>query len=147
MLEISFSIDLLDGDLSEFELGNIEIKIENQTISSKSKTPDQSMMIFIAICDLLDGVREILSNRKKEFSFVGADSSFSIVFKQKRENAFITHNSKIFSINLISFASVLRNSVDSFLKEKLPLLSENSRNSGVIEDLIISLNEFSKCIS
>ena len=139
MIKIYFSTNQIDENLSEFELGDIEIEIDGQIISSKNKKPDQSMMIFIAICDLLDGIKAMLKSRKKEFVFVGADSSFTLFFKQNKNNVYIIYNSKKYIVSLIEFALSLRDSVNSFLEENKRFLN---KESGVIQDLYESLKGF-----
>ena len=139
MINIYFSVNQIDESLSEFELGDIEIEIDGQIISSKNKKPNQSMMVFIAISDLLDGLRGMIVNGKKEFVFVGADSSFILLFKQGKNVTHIVHNSKKYDISLTEFASSLRISVNSFLEEKEQLLD---KKSAVMQDLYNSLNNF-----
>lgn len=64
MLVISFYINPIDDFISGFEMGGIELSFEGKIISSKNKFPDQSMMIFISISELLDGILSI--GKKKE---------------------------------------------------------------------------------
>jgi len=49
----------------------------------KKQNPDQSMMLFVTVTDLLDGYRKFyLSSKIEEYTCIGADSSFSISFKK-----------------------------------------------------------------
>jgi hypothetical protein len=69
-----------------FELGDMEFSGELGTVTSRSRVPDQSMMIILSVVGLLDGIRRFLSARKaKEYKFVGVDSSFSVVFRRQKD--------------------------------------------------------------
>lgn len=85
MYKIEFSLSSPAGEVHEFDLGDIEITTESKVVSSKRRSPDQSMMVFIAASDLLSGLLNLYLNRKKkEFEFIGADSSFQLVFKKNK---------------------------------------------------------------
>jgi hypothetical protein len=58
---------------------------EQGSVSSSGHEPDQGMMIYIALADLLFGVRGLLAGQQKRFDFVGADSSFSLTFRRGRK--------------------------------------------------------------
>ena len=79
---------------TEFDMGHINIKANSHEITSEGKQPNQSMMIFLSITDLLIGVAKLLSDRgNKKYEFVGADSSFSIIFKLYKDGQIgVWHN-------------------------------------------------------
>jgi len=85
MFDIAFSIKHTTGMISGFDLGHIKIISDNITISSCNRVPDQSIMIFPTIVDMLDGLRVFLNDQKiKQYKLVCADSSFTIFFLKKR---------------------------------------------------------------
>ncbi|EAZ92241.1 hypothetical protein [Crocosphaera chwakensis] len=43
-------------EIDSFSTGHITIEVNNKILSSKNQTPSQSMMIFISLVELLDGV-------------------------------------------------------------------------------------------
>ncbi len=74
-----------DGELSGFDLGDITVIGPHGMHSSRDKAPDQSVMIYLSIAHLLSGICDLSSGRKRVFEFVGADSSYSIIFSRKKD--------------------------------------------------------------
>ena len=64
-----------------FDMGGVVIESENKKISSQENSSN-SMMIYIAIADLIFGVLE-MRTKNTIYEFVGADSSFCVNFKAK----------------------------------------------------------------
>lgn len=85
MFKIKFELNNDLEDAHEFDLGHLSISDSYTKICSKNKCPDQSMMIFIAISDLLFSIQK-LSESKNKVKFVGADSSFILNFKKLKNN-------------------------------------------------------------
>ncbi len=84
-MDFLFEVDS-GSELNEFDLGHITIVTSRSEVTSKNKSPDQAMMIFIAVSDLLFAVMKLYDLKINEsVEFVGADSSFSINFKKERE--------------------------------------------------------------
>lgn len=81
---ISFSFDVDPSELQPpsqgFALGDMEVRGTAGVTSSRGRTPDQSMMIFVAVSDLLDGLHSLGTGRTRHFHFVGSDSSFQLDF-------------------------------------------------------------------
>lgn len=67
-----------------FDMGDVRIEGGNGVATSVGHTPDQGMMVYIAVTDLLDGLRRLLTTRKREFDFIGTDSSFRLVFRRAK---------------------------------------------------------------
>ena len=143
MLEIRFSLAPIDDDLSEFELGDIEIKIENQIISSKNKSPNQSMMIFISISELLSGTTRMINSKEQEYRFVGVGSSFTFLLRKKKtkKRAYLIYRKHKYEVSLIEFAIELQRSVKDFLDINKWVFD---RNEGVINDLCTALDTLSE---
>jgi len=98
MLKIQFQVIPTGEDVHEFDLGHFIIEADNEIVSSENRTPDQSMMIFIAASDLLGGVVNLLDKNQKWFEFNGCDSSFILNFIRNRKGEIeITHKKKIIS--------------------------------------------------
>ncbi|MFB6561934.1 hypothetical protein ACFCYH_24180 [Streptomyces sp. NPDC056400] len=49
--------------------------------TSVGHVPDQGMMIWISLTDLLDSLHRLLTGRSGHVSFIGADCSFSLTFR------------------------------------------------------------------
>lgn len=84
MFAIEFRLNPnFDGDISGLVVGDIYILTSNAVFTSAHRRPDQSMMLLISMVSLLDTVRSMKNNmggKRREFIFVGADSSFMIKF-------------------------------------------------------------------
>jgi hypothetical protein len=141
MYKITFSLAMIDAELSEFELGDIDIQIDGHVITSKNKTPSQSMMIFIAISDMLDGVRAMIEQKRKEYLFVGADSSFKILFTQNKTGVSIVNEGNEYKISLPEFARELQRESNKFFNA---VTSQIDTTKGAMSDLSDSLNKFNK---
>jgi len=141
MYKITFSLARIDAELSEFELGNIDIQIDSDVITSKNKTPSQSVMIFIAISDMLDGIRAMIEQKRKEFLFVGADSSFKILFKQNKTGVSIVNEGREYKISMPEFAKELQRAANNYFNE---IASQIDTTKSAISDLSNSLNNFKK---
>lgn len=81
---ISFSFHVAPRELEPpspgFALGDMEVEGDAGVVTSRGQQPDQSMMIFVAVSDLLDGLRGLVERQRKSFRFVGCDSSFRLDF-------------------------------------------------------------------
>ena len=82
-----FRFELVDASerVHGLDLGHITIAAPTGEISSKGRKPDQAMMLFLSISNLLDGVSRVASAAKgATFRFCAVDSSFEIVFARKK---------------------------------------------------------------
>ena len=92
MIEFKFDVLSDDKNISTFELGDIDIVCDDRLISSRGRLPSQSMMIFIALSDLLDCVcRLVNEDTMKKAIFVGTDSSFKLLFEKNEVYIHIEH--------------------------------------------------------
>ena len=64
-----------------FDLGDVRVEGEGGVATSAGHVPDQGMMIYVALTDLLDGLQGLLAKSRREFEFIGTDSSFRLVFR------------------------------------------------------------------
>ncbi|MFE0099465.1 hypothetical protein [Streptomyces sp. NPDC059009] len=82
MIRFSFDVDPseLEPPSPGFALGDMEVMGGGGRATSRGHTPDQSMMIFVALSDLLDGLRTLAVRGSGSFHFVGTDSSFRLDF-------------------------------------------------------------------
>lgn len=91
---LTFTFDIIDNysqsKLGGLVRGHMTIDGKEGAVTSRGKEPDQSMMIFLSIVELLDGMRHFLSEKNaSKYNFVGVDSSFQIT-AIKGENGCIT---------------------------------------------------------
>ena len=78
-----------EDKIESFNRGSLTIRWNIITLSSKDRVPDQSVMIFFSICQLLSEVKTFVNNQEsKKYNFVGTDSSFQF-FMIKKEKCFL----------------------------------------------------------
>lgn len=90
-MNVLFQFDDNDMDeVSGFELGDIIIIKEGIQCTSLNRKPDQSMMLFITIPNLLNQIKKMIKSRKKEILVVGVDSSYFLKITSKKNHYFIS---------------------------------------------------------
>lgn len=78
-MNVIFQFDDADMDeISGFELGDIIIIKGDLQCTSLNRKPNQSMMLFITIPDLLNQIKKIIERKKREISVIGVDSSYTL---------------------------------------------------------------------
>lgn len=142
-LSIKITFDLQpDEPLSGFELGHIEISNGIRSWSSQDKTPDQAMMIFPSIVNLLDGLRNILQSESQgKFIWVGVDSSFSISFVRGDRNKMSVFVEDVLAIDADSsqIAEWIYRPINAFLDQHIDLLQPNDP---LLSDLQVAVKDF-----
>ena len=88
MLVFQIELDEFE-EIDSYSRGHITIQGNSGIISSKLSKRNQSMMIFISICDLLDSVRVLLTSPLKKYNFVGTGCSFQFFIVKKSSNKLI----------------------------------------------------------
>ncbi len=97
MIKINFTVDA-DGSVHEFDMGDMDIHINDEIITSRNKVPSQSMMIFIAVSELLEAIYNVTSMGKKQVEFIGTDSSFRLCFsRSKNGNISLSYADRVFN--------------------------------------------------
>jgi len=79
MLRFELEITPCDSehDIDSFSPGHITIMGRKGSSTSKGKQPDQAIMIFLSIVELLDGLRRfMLAKDVSDYRFIAVDSSF-----------------------------------------------------------------------
>ena len=97
-----FRFEVLDAPerIHGLDLGHITISAPAGEITSKGRTPDQAMMLFPSIVDLLDGISRVASSSKgATFRFCSVDSSFEVIFARgKGDEIHLTRDRKSFGV-------------------------------------------------
>lgn len=134
----------IDDEITGFELGGISIKIGNKEFSSENKKPDQSMMIFLAVSDLLNGIKSLWEGKSDKFQFVGTDSSFSILFKKKKKDILqLIHEKEVAEVEFKKFKDECYYSINRFY---LTYCEKIDPNDAGLFDLKNSLNDYKSII-
>ena len=142
-LKISFELEscLLD-EIDGFNLGNMIIEGDSGTISSKHRLPDQSMMVFLSIVQLLYGVRHlVVCETVSEFIFVGEDSSFQFAIRKQNDRFYFEEKKghSIVNVTTKELVTFLWEGVQSFVNDYGHRLDSQG---SVYKDLFTSLKEF-----
>ena len=147
MLFIQFTVLPLTDEVHEYDQGHIELSVDSKTFISSGTPLNKSMMIFIAASDLLSGVVNLYRRKHiKAYEFVGADSSFRVVFirKQKNQVALYYDDRKLCDMNLTSLLQSVYDAVFSLHAK----YGERMLGSGAAkEDLEYALASASKLLS
>jgi hypothetical protein len=80
-VRFNFSVDPAEAS-SGLVLGNLAIAGPDGSVSSTGRRPDQSFMVYVGLVDLIDGLTELADGRRRQYEFVGPDSSFIVDFRR-----------------------------------------------------------------
>lgn len=134
MIKFEFSLE-------QDNLGHISI-LHNNSLFTSSESPLASMMVFIAIADLLEGIIDLIKTNKKEFVFVGADSSFIFTLKKNKDKGFTLTNDNNESI--LSSEPEIINSVWEALLKFLSVINTLEHNDPEFKDLSYMMEKYRK---
>jgi hypothetical protein len=83
-----------EEEIHEYSLGNLDISIGDQLLSSSSYSRHE-MMVFISLSELSNGIVNLLTdNSRKSYEFVGNDSSFQFLISRAQDKISITSSHK-----------------------------------------------------
>ena len=126
---------------SGFDLGHMAVEGGNASVSSQRE--GRSMMVFIAVVNLLDGVRRFLDDTQaRRYRFVGADSSFQIEFTKlgERDELRVAVGSvEIGQLRRGELVRALLDGASQFTDQYLPHLPQSDSVRG---DITSALSEF-----
>lgn len=81
MSELRFELSRASAEpATGFDLGDLSVSGDQGSTTSAGRTPNQSMMIYVALVGLLDGIAQLLRQGSGRYRFVGTDSSFRLDF-------------------------------------------------------------------
>ncbi|MFF5143503.1 hypothetical protein ACFY6U_27845 [Streptomyces sp. NPDC013157] len=126
---------------SGFDLGHMDVRGDQGEASSRYRTPDQAMMIYLSLPLLMDGLRRFLPGRGRSFTTAAVDSSFSLTFRRGKDGSIETlHDGTVIDRSSAEdLASAVHTGAERFAAPRLPLLPEDDAGR---EDLEKSLDEF-----
>jgi hypothetical protein len=108
------------GPANGFDFGDIRVTGDRACISSAGQKPSQSMMIYISLGQLLDGLSHFDKARSGSYSFFAIDSSFRLDFILTRAGLMKVQGRDGTLIAEVSPATCLasvRDGVDRFLAD------------------------------
>lgn len=120
MFKMNITVDDNDS-FSGYELGNIEFSNDDICESSYNKSPDQSMMIFITISDLLSALYKFKIQKLNYVEVIGTDSSFTMVFIRRKNKVKLLVNSIVIGdgIEENKFIKIIYTAINDFCKLNL----------------------------
>jgi hypothetical protein len=145
----TFRFELLNGPAvavgpsSSYDMGYISITGLRGRINSKLSKPPRSMMIYLSIVDLLDGLRRLLSDPdQNSYTFIGTDGSFSALFEKVGSDLRISANGLVLDeCRPASLAIAVIEGVDLFLgSAQLP-------DEPALSDLTSAISDFRSMLS
>jgi hypothetical protein len=145
MTNLEFKIELSVAHKEKvdyFSRGHFSIMCNQYIISSIEKSPDQSMLIFFFIVQLLDGTKKIISSKEENsHHFVGEDSSFQFIARRNGDMIFIekVNGSRLCEIQKNIFVVLLWNEIQGFLEENRKFINDSDL---IYKDLLDAINQF-----
>ncbi|MFJ9822555.1 hypothetical protein ACIRU3_46630 [Streptomyces sp. NPDC101151] len=85
MITFQFTVRPDQGDPHGFDMGDMVVTGDFGTVDSAGHVPDQGMMIYLSVVQLLDSLREFLQGDARVLSYIGADTSFNLVVRRNKE--------------------------------------------------------------
>jgi len=133
---VSFELSRLEERRpSGFDFGDLEVEVAlGQRASSRGHSPNQSMMIYISLADLVSGVCQLCASPKNtSYEFVGTGSSFVLRFRRMRTGTvqIVYRGGALGEVTPRDLLSALRGALTGFLERQNALPPEDP----VAEDL------------
>ncbi|MFE2459739.1 hypothetical protein [Streptomyces sp. NPDC059402] len=75
---------------SGFDLGHIEVWGSEGVATTRDRGPGGSVMIYLTVTLLLDGLRTFLSGKSRSYESTAVDASFSLTFTRGRDGSIET---------------------------------------------------------
>ncbi|MFF4549124.1 hypothetical protein ACFY1J_33640 [Streptomyces sp. NPDC001406] len=141
-MEFEFSIDENEAPPpSGFDLGHMHVRGNAGAASSRNRTPDQAMMIYLSLTLLLDGLRRFLAGRDRVHTTSAVDSSFSLTFRRRKGDSVETvHAGAVVDRSSAKeLATAVHTGAEGFASTHFPLLPADDAGR---QDLEQSLAEF-----
>ncbi|MGV9358955.1 hypothetical protein [Streptomyces misionensis] len=85
MITVQFTVRPGQGDTSGFDLGDMAVTGDFGTANSAGHVPDQGMMIYLSVVQLLDSLGAFFRGNARVLSFTGADTSFGLVVRRTKD--------------------------------------------------------------
>jgi hypothetical protein len=147
MLKVSFELlansPTSDRTISGYAMGHMSLSGAYGDVSSKNMTPPKTMMIFLSIVDLLDGLRRLIcTSEEMVYNLIGTDTSFSVFFEKIGNGIRISANGSIIDqCPADCVATAVIEGVDLFLA------SAPQPDEPALTDLVHSIADFREMLN
>jgi hypothetical protein len=144
-LECEWLDEQVSLERSGFDLGHMTFTGEKGVCTSRGKSPDQAMMLAIALKELLYGVETLLKGSQPEYRFVGTDSSFSVWFKKVKRGRISVRcgTTELGELETAPLCKAILAGAEAFIAQPGNELPENDP---VREDLHSSVQSFKRFV-
>ncbi|MEU7061845.1 hypothetical protein [Streptomyces sp. NPDC046197] len=85
MITFQFTVRPDQGAPHGFDMGDMVVTGDLGTADSSGHVPDQGMMIYLSVIQLLDSLRGFLQGDARVLSYIGADTSFKLVVRRNKD--------------------------------------------------------------
>lgn len=85
VITVRFTVRSGQGDAGGFDLGDMAVTGDFGTADSADQVPDQGMMIYLSVVQLLDSLGAFLRGNARMLSFTGAGTSFGLVVRRTKD--------------------------------------------------------------
>lgn len=143
-MKLSIRFELTDRAagrrVSGLSRGNVTMEGSGGLVTSAGRSPDQSMLVYLSLVDLLDGIGDLLSAPSgREWQWVGNDSSFVVHFRRARDKVRIeAMGEPLGEVDEAQLARAVFDAATGLLAKHRPPPSDL-----IAEDLESALEEFS----
>ncbi|CAL9423633.1 hypothetical protein SUDANB120_01899 [Streptomyces sp. enrichment culture] len=134
-----FSVRPDQGDPSGFDLGDMMWRGELGEAGSAGHVPDQGMMIYVSVTELMDCLGRLLQGRTRSVSFTGADTSFGLAFRKTAKGIRVASSSRPVAVVR---PAVLARTTLSAAEELARLHLDGLPPDGVADDYVAALKKF-----
>jgi hypothetical protein len=131
---------------SGFELGHMTFAGQQGICSSRGRTPDQAMMLGVAIVELLDGLNQFVSGGSSDYTFIGTDSSFSVRFRKTKGGRIAVQcgATLVDEVEAVSLCRAILAGAETFFRHSGKQLPAGDP---VLADLTSAIEEFARAFS
>jgi hypothetical protein len=135
-------IFLGNEEIHDYSLGDLEISVDNQVLSSHGNSRNK-MMVFISLVDFFYGIISLITDgTKKEYEFIGADSSFQFLITKSNSELSITSIQE--KITMSTTADEMVQAMWQCWKDAEKYLPDIEHDSAVHQDMINGKKAFIK---
>ncbi|GGT10849.1 MULTISPECIES: hypothetical protein [Streptomyces] len=138
-MNMEFSVRPDQGDPSGFNLGDMLWCGELGQAGSAGHRPDQGMMIYVSVTELMDCLGGLLQGRTRSASFTGADTSFGLAFRMTTKGIRVASSSG--PVAVVSPAALALTAL-SAAEELARLHLDGLPPDGVADDYVAALRKF-----
>ncbi len=126
MIQFAFSVRPDQGEPTGYDLGDIVCSGDKGELSSLGKSPDQGMMIYLTVPQLMSELLNFIESEARILHFIGTDTSFRLIFRRKKAKISIGNNDGIIcEAGPRELAEALLLAAESFMRQHVAQLPQD----------------------